>query len=324
MATTSSMPAPMACPVKPLVLVMTTRSASAPKTRRSALISAAALPPRAGVYVSCETNIVEGAIACRDTPRPSASRTRDSMTPPMCSTSSLVPWKALLAVTAPSTSQMGWMPRSRAASADSTTSAAAPTPTIIPCRRRSNGVAASSTRSSVAAAPVARNPEVTQGSRCSPVASSAETMTTRLHRPARIQSSATESACVVLAQAALTWVFGPRAPMISANWLCPIDRTRNRNFRSNAYGSAARVARSSAMSRSASAAAGSSPDIAARTASRARRLSRRPLSTAYASTASANRSYPGKAEAKMTPVSSRSDSGSPQRSGSWVPSVVVL
>ena len=48
-ATTSSMPAPMAWPVKPLVLVITTWSAAAPKTLRSAWISAAALPPRAGV-----------------------------------------------------------------------------------------------------------------------------------------------------------------------------------------------------------------------------------------------------------------------------------
>ena len=46
---TSSTPAPMACPVKPFVLVMTIRSASGPKTWRSAVISAAALPPRAGV-----------------------------------------------------------------------------------------------------------------------------------------------------------------------------------------------------------------------------------------------------------------------------------
>ncbi len=155
----------------------------------------------------------------------------------MCSTSSRVPWKALLAVTAPSTSQMGCRPRSRAASADSTTKAAAPIPTIMPWRRRSNGVAASSTTSSVAAAPEARNPEASQGSSASEVASSAETTTTRRQRPARIQSSASAIAWVVLAQAALTCVFGPRAPMISANWEWPIDRQRNRNRRSNRYGS---------------------------------------------------------------------------------------
>ncbi len=43
------------------------------------------------------------------------------MTWPMCWTSRRVPWNALLAVTALSTSQMGWIPRSRAASALSTT-----------------------------------------------------------------------------------------------------------------------------------------------------------------------------------------------------------
>ena len=49
MATTSSMPTPIGWPVNPLVLAMTTRSASAPNTVRRALISAWALPPRAGV-----------------------------------------------------------------------------------------------------------------------------------------------------------------------------------------------------------------------------------------------------------------------------------
>ena len=45
------------------------------------------------------------------------------MTSPMWSTSSRVPWNALLAVTVPSTSQIGCRPRSRAASAASTTMA---------------------------------------------------------------------------------------------------------------------------------------------------------------------------------------------------------
>ena len=85
------------------------------------------------------------------------------MTPLMWSTSRRVPWKALLAVIVPSTSAIGWMPRSAAASAVSTTIAAAPAPMSIPCRRASNGVAASSTFSSVAAAPVAMKPEVTHG-----------------------------------------------------------------------------------------------------------------------------------------------------------------
>ena len=90
-------------------------------------------------------------------------------------------------------------------------------PRIIPCRRWSNGVAASSTTSSVAAAPEARNPDASHGSRASELASSADTTITRRQRPARIQSSASAVAWVVLAQAALTCVFGPRAPMISAN-----------------------------------------------------------------------------------------------------------
>ncbi len=163
-------------------------------------------------------NIVSGAMACRSRPHCSAWLITVSMTPLMCSMLSRVPWKALLAATAASTSQIGAMPRSRAAAADSTTKAAAPEPMIMPCRRRSNGVAASSTRASVAAAPLARKPEPIHGMSASPVASSAETTMTRRHRPARIQSSATENAWVVLAQAALIWVLGPRAPMSSANW----------------------------------------------------------------------------------------------------------
>ena len=149
-----------------------------------------------------------------------------------------MPWKALLAVTAARISQIGRMPRSRAAAADSTTRAAAPEPMIIPCLRRSKGRAASSTTASVAAAPLARNPDPTQGSRVSEATSSAETTTTRRQRPALIQSSATHSAWEVLAQAAFTCVFGPRAPMSSANCECPMDRTRNRKRRSKVNGSA--------------------------------------------------------------------------------------
>ena len=55
--------------------------------------------------------------------------------------------------------------------------------------------------------------------------SSAAMTRTRSQRPARIQSSAMATAWVVLAHAALICVFGPRAPMSSANWECPIDRT---------------------------------------------------------------------------------------------------
>ena len=62
--------------------------------------------------------------------------------------------------------------------------------------------------------------------------SSAEMTITRRQRPARIQSSASATACVVLAQAELICVLGPRAPMNSANCECPIDKTRSRKRRS--------------------------------------------------------------------------------------------
>ena len=119
-----------------------------------------ALPPRAGVYVSWDTKTVSGAMSCRRAARFGLPHDV-SMTPAMCFTSSRLPWKALLAVTVPSTSQIGCTPRSRAASADSTTIPAAPIPMINPCRRLSKGSAASSTASSVAAAPEARKPEPT-------------------------------------------------------------------------------------------------------------------------------------------------------------------
>ena len=48
-ATVSSMPAPIGCPVKPLVLAMTILDAEGPKAAGRLAISAAAEPPRAGV-----------------------------------------------------------------------------------------------------------------------------------------------------------------------------------------------------------------------------------------------------------------------------------
>ena len=65
------------------------------------------------------------------------------------------------------------IPRSRAASALSTTKAAAPMPMTMPWRRRSNGRAASSTFSSRAAAPEATKPAPIHSIRWSDVASSA-------------------------------------------------------------------------------------------------------------------------------------------------------
>ena len=223
-------------------------------------------------------NMSWGAMACRSMPQRSASRTAVSMTPQMCSTSRRVPWNALFAKTVDSNWAIGWTPRSRAASADSRTTAAAPEPMIMPCRRRSNGRAASSTRASVAAAPVAMNPVPIHGMRLSLLTSSAETTITRRQRPERIQSSATPMAWVVLAQAALSCVLGPRAPMISANWECPMDSTRKRKRRSNSNGRASISALSWARSASISATAAGS-DSRVRAPSRATMCSRRALSS---------------------------------------------
>ena len=107
-------------------------------------------------------------------------------------------------------------------------------PMSVPWRRRSNGSAASSTRSSVAPAPLAMKPAPIHSIRASLVTLSAATTTTRRQRPARIQSSARAMPDAVEAQATLTWVLGPRAPMYSANWLWPIVRMRSRKRRSKA------------------------------------------------------------------------------------------
>ena len=63
---------------------------------------------------------------------------------------------------------------------------------------------------------------------------SAPSTITRRARPDRIQSSARATPDAVEAQATFTWVFGPRAPMYSANWLWPIVRIRSRKRRSKA------------------------------------------------------------------------------------------
>jgi len=79
------------------------------------------------------------------------------------------------------------------------------------------GRAAFSSTSSVVAAPEAKKPAPIHSSRLSEVTSSAPMTSTRRQRPARIQSSAMPTAMVVEAQAALTWVLGPRMPSSSAN-----------------------------------------------------------------------------------------------------------
>ena len=62
-AITSSTPTPMGWPVKPLVLATTMSLAASPKVLRNAITSAAALPPRAGVKVSCDMKTVWLAMA---------------------------------------------------------------------------------------------------------------------------------------------------------------------------------------------------------------------------------------------------------------------
>ena len=159
------------------------------------------------------------------------------MTSPMWSTSSRVPWKALLAVTAASTSQIGWMPalaRRLGGLDDDGGGAHAEDHAVAAAVEREGGFLDHVVGGGGARWPGSRTP--IQSSSVSDVTSSAATTTTRRQRPARIQSSARAMACVVLAQAALTCVFGPRAPMSSANCEWPIERTRNRKRRSNSIG----------------------------------------------------------------------------------------
>ena len=194
-----------------------------------------------------------------------------------------------------------------------------------PCQGSSRGVAGRtgsphrSTSSSVAAAPLARKPEPNQPRSSSEVTSSAAITTTRRQRPARIQSSASATAWVVLAHAELICVFGPRAPMRSANWEWPIDRTWNRKRRSKPYGlvvdQLAEVVQSDGRSRRAPRQRRRLRRGWLRIVSSSARSSRRVWSATKARDSSANSSTPGNAEAKITPVSSRSSSGRPQRSG---------
>ncbi len=80
----SSTATPMAWPVYPFVLATTMESMSGPNTLRSACTSALALPPRAGVYVSWETNTASLASSRRLIPqRASNSLTSFSMLPTM-------------------------------------------------------------------------------------------------------------------------------------------------------------------------------------------------------------------------------------------------
>ena len=314
-ATTSSSPTPIGWPVKPLVLAITIWSASAPKTRaqRVDLGRGAAAAGRGVGLVRDEDRLGRHRVARRDAARLGLARPASSITPR--DVLDVEPRAVEGAVGGDRAEHLadGLRCRARAPRRRSRPRApAAPMPMIMPWRRRSKGSAASSTTSSVAAAPVARKPAPIHSSRWSEVTSSAATTTTRRQRPARIQSSASATAWVVLAQAELICVFGPRAPMSSANCEWPIESTRNRKRRSNAYGSRSSSRCELGMRRSISARATLVAVTRERTrlaAPRVRCLRGRGRRSS-GSSSSANASSPGKAEAKMTPVSSRSASGS--------------
>ena len=141
--------------------------------------------------------------------------------------------------------------------------------------------------------------------------SSAATTTTRRQRPARIQSSASATACVVLAHAALTCVFGPARPDQLGELGVPHRQHAEQEAAVERVAGPARASRSQVVDaavdlgqRDASVPVGSR--TSARSASSAASCSRRMRRSRSASTSSAKSSSPGKAEAKITPVSSRS------------------
>ena len=246
----------------------------------------------------------------------------------MCWTSRRVPWKALLAVTALNTSQMGWIPRSRAASALSTTRAAAPMPMIMPCRRRSKGMAASSTTSSVAAAPLARKPAPIHPIRWSEVTSSAEMMITRLHRPARIQSSRQRHR---LGGARASGV-DLRVGTAGADEFGELRMSHRQDSGAGSAGRRRRVLFDGGaqlvdvpvdlLRQGGMTIRPSPPERACSPAWPIARGGRGPRNSAPSRRRRSRK--PGKAEAKITPVSSRRASGKPQRSGNCVPLLVVL
>ena len=126
-------------------------------------------------------------------------------------TSKRVTWKPLFEISVSSSLASGFMPRLATSLSSSTIKDTAPIPTIIPLRRRSNGKAAFATSPCVVAAPEAKKAVKIHSLTLSFVMSSALITITRLQRPTRIQSCATEIACAVEAQAALIAVAGPRA-----------------------------------------------------------------------------------------------------------------
>ena len=141
----------------------------------------------------------------------SALETKRFITLATWPTSKRVTWKPLLEISVASSLANGFIPRFWTSLSSSTIKDTAPMPTIIPLRRRSKGKAALVTSASVVAAPEAKKAVKIHSLTLSLVISSALMTITRLQRPKRIQSCATEMACAVEAQAALIAVAGPRA-----------------------------------------------------------------------------------------------------------------
>ncbi len=188
-----------------------------------ASISACALPPTAGVNVSCDMNIIDLVYSSLSRPkRFSALSTMFLNTSPMCPTSIRVPWKALLPKNVPRISACPARPRFLTRSPLSTTIAAAPLPIIVPLRSASKGLAASKTLFFIVAAPIARNPAWSHWPSLSESVTSLPMTTTRSHLPVLIQSSAIAIPCVTEAHAAFDCVFGPFALINCANWGAPI------------------------------------------------------------------------------------------------------
>ena len=229
-------------------------------------------------------NVIRFAISVLSRPHRSSMReTNDSITDAACSVSRRVGWNALLAISAPSSSTYGMMPRSFASSRRSNTKPAPPIPRSMPWRRASKGKATSSTILPIAWAPAPANPEPIQGISVSEVESSPLTIITLSHRPLAIQSSAIAKAAGVDAQALFIAKLGPLAPIHDANWLWPMDKTWSRYFLSNCDSS--------------------------------EELSFNACSIAFSS--------PGKTDANITPVRSRSLSGSVHLRITLIPELLV-
>ena len=194
----------------------------------------------------------------------------------------------------------------------------APIPTIIPLRRRSKGKAAFVTSASVVAAPEAKNAVKIHSETLSFVMSSALITITRLQRPNLIQSLAIEIAWAVEAQAALMAVAGPRARIHWQKCEWAIMIVFKMNSEVNAAGSISLSLKVSLYHCSISAfKAGSA--ICMINLSQNARTSLAVLLLSNPSTRFVKSPImllaTGKAEVKITPVSSIISAGNPQRSG---------